>query len=321
MNTPLKVFGLGASGARCYRKGRGEPMKHLSENTRGAILMMLAMAAFSINDAILKALVSHINLYQVIFLRGCLTLILIFAVLTRITGPVSFKMPPKDAILIGIRSLSEVGASIGIVTALSLMPFANVNAVLQSTPLLITLCAALAFKQPIGWRRLVAISIGFCGVLLIARPGPEGFSDGMLWGFFGVICVTIRDLSVRAMSRAVPKTTVTFGATFLTTVVMGILMLGSEWQPLLVSDIFWLVVNACVITAAFALSVIVMQTGEISFVAPYRYTALVWAILIGFFVFGEWPDLWTFVGAGIIVATGIYTLVRESRLRRRSLVS
>ncbi|SEL38251.1 DMT family transporter [Pacificibacter marinus] len=296
-------------------------MGHLSENTRGAILMMLAMAAFSINDAILKALVSHINLYQVIFLRGCLTLILIFTVLTRITGPVSFKMPPKDAILIGIRSLSEVGASIGIVTALSLMPFANVNAVLQSAPLLITLCAALAFKQPIGWRRLAAISIGFCGVLLIARPGPEGFSDGILWGFLGVICVTIRDLSVRAMSRAVPKTTVTFGATFMTTVVMGILMLGSEWQPLLVSDIIWLVINACVITAAFALAVIVMQTGEISFVAPYRYTALVWAILIGFFVFGEWPDLWTFVGAGIIVATGIYTLVRESRLRRRSLVS
>jgi S-adenosylmethionine uptake transporter len=296
-------------------------MKHLSDNMRGAILMILSMAAFSVNDAILKGLVSHINLYQVVFLRGCLTLVLIFTVLTWLMGPASLKMPKKDALLIGIRSLAEVGAVIGIVTALSLMPFANVNAVLQSAPLLITLCAAIAFKQSIGWRRLLAISIGFCGVLLIARPGPEGFSDGILWGFLGVLCVTVRDLSVRAMSVTVSATTVTLGATLATTIVMGVLAYDTEWEPLAASDIFWLLINAVSITVAYVLAIRVMQVGEISFVAPYRYTALVWAILIGYYIFGEWPDIWTFVGAGIIVGTGIYTLVRESRVRRRAAMS
>lgn len=291
-------------------------MKHFSDNTRGAILMMMAMAAFATNDAIMKGLVSHINLYQVLFLRGCLTILLVVGVLTKLTGPISFRIPKKDAAVLTLRSAAEVTASIGIVTALTLMPFANLGAILQSTPLALALSAAVVFGYPIGWRRLVAILIGFCGVMLIAKPGPDGFSDGTLWALLGVASVTVRDLAVRAMSPAVSTTTTTLSATASVTIVMGLLSLGVTWDPVSAIDWFWIVANSIAITIAFSLAVMVMKVGDIAFVASFRYSALIWTILLGLFVFGEVPDGWTFVGAGIIAATGIYTLLREGRVRR-----
>jgi S-adenosylmethionine uptake transporter len=290
-------------------------MKHLPDNTRGAILMMLAMAAFAINDAMLKDLVTRIDMYQVLALRSLITIGLVLTILPRFTGPASFRMPKRDAALIALRSASEVGASIGIVSALAMMPFANVSALLQSTPLLITLAAALVFGAPIGWRRLCAILIGFGGVLLIARPGSNGFADGVLFALLGVVSVTVRDLTVRGMSVNVPTTTVTLGATVATAVVMSALALGTVWEPPTMWDWVLLALNACVISVAFVLSIVVMQTGEISFTAPYRYTALIWAIVIGFLAFGEWPEIWTLIGAAIIAATGIYTLIRERQTR------
>ncbi|MEN8873574.1 MAG: DMT family transporter, partial [Pacificibacter sp.] len=209
-------------------------MRSLSDNTRGAILMMAAMAAFSINDAIMKGLVSHINLYQVLFLRGLLTLVLVMTVLTKVTGPVSLRMPKQDRKLVALRSAAEMTASIGIVTALSKMPFANVSAILQSSPLMIALGAALVFRQPIGWRRMLAIGIGFVGVLFIVKPGPDGFEDGVLWVLLGVISVTVRDLSVRGMSSAVSTSTVTLGATLSVTVLMGLISTTIVWDPMTV---------------------------------------------------------------------------------------
>lgn len=291
-------------------------MRSLSDNTRGAILMMAAMAAFSINDAIMKGLVSHINLYQVLFLRGLLTLVLVMTVLTKVTGPVSLRMPKQDRKLVALRSAAEMTASIGIVTALSKMPFANVSAILQSSPLMIALGAALVFRQPIGWRRMLAIGIGFIGVLFIVKPGPDGFEDGVLWVLLGVISVTVRDLSVRGMSSAVSTSTVTLGATLSVTVLMGLISTTIVWDPMTVADGFWIVANAVAITVAFALAVAMMKVGDISFVASFRYTALIWVILIGIVVFGEWPDIWTYIGGAIIAATGIYTLLRERRLAR-----
>lgn len=294
----------------------GDPMKHLPDNTRGALLMMMSMAAFASNDAIIKGLVSHINLYQVLFLRGSLTIVLVFAVLTRLTGPISFRIPKKDAAVLTLRSAAEVSASIGIVTALTLMPFANLGAILQSTPLVLALSAAVVFGYPIGWRRLAAILIGFCGVMLIAKPGPEGFADGTLWALLGVASVTVRDLAVRAMSPAVSTTTTTLCATTSVTVVMGVLSLGVTWDPVSFVDGFWLVANAITITIAFSLAVMVMKVGDISFVASFRYSGLLWTILLGLFIFGEVPDGWTLIGGAIIAATGIYTLMREARVAK-----
>lgn len=292
----------------------GDFMKHLPDNTRGALLMMMSMAAFATNDAIMKGLVSHINLYQVLFLRGCLTILLVVVVLSKLTGPISFRIPKKDAAVLTLRSAAEVTASIGIVTALTLMPFANLGAILQSTPLALALSAAVVFGHPIGWRRLVAIVIGFCGVMLIAKPGPDGFSDGTFWALLGVASVTVRDLAVRGMSKAVSTTTTTLSATISVTVVMGLLSLGVTWDPVSAVDWFWIVANAVAITIAFSLAVMVMKVGDISFVASFRYSALVWTILLGLFVFGEVPDGWTLIGAAIIAATGIYTFMREARV-------
>ncbi|RPE63262.1 S-adenosylmethionine uptake transporter [Pacificibacter maritimus] len=292
-------------------------MGNLNENMRGAILMMAAMAAFALNDAILKALVVNNAPLQVIFLRGCVTLILVYFVLSRITGPVSFRMSRRDAKWVAIRSVAETCASLGIIMALSQMPFANVSATLQSTPLLISVGAAIAFGVPLGWRRLLAIAIGFVGVLLIVKPGPEGFSNGVLWALLGVSSVTVRDLSVKAMSSDVNASTVTFFAILCTTVIFGLSCIGGDWGVWSPRDLFLLVLVACAIIAAYALSVIVMKVGDISFVAPYRYTALIWALLIGFFVFNETPDIWTFLGAGVIAVTGVYTLIGERRMTRQ----
>ncbi|SDG50072.1 S-adenosylmethionine uptake transporter [Celeribacter baekdonensis] len=293
-------------------------MTKLSDNTRGAILMALSMAAFTTNDSFMKGLLEEIPLLQALTLRGLLNIAMILVILPVFIGPVRFDLSRKDWIFTLLRAGAEVGASFSFLTAIIHIPLANATAIMQTLPLSITVVGALLFKDQLGWRRLAAILIGFCGVLLIVKPGGEGFSAQGLWAVLGMGFVTVRDLSVRAISPNAPTATVTFAAVAAVTIVAGGLSLGSEWQPLSTLGYIQLLGTSGFVIIGYVLSVTVMRVGEISFVSPFRYTALIWALLIGFFAFGEWPDLWALIGAGIIATTGIYTVLREARLRRRA---
>ncbi|WP_299632421.1 DMT family transporter [uncultured Roseobacter sp.] len=279
------------------------------------MLMMASMACFTVNDALIKATGGVVPLFQLLVLRGVLATLLI-ALLAGSRGAFRVRASRRDWALIILRSVSEVGAAYFFVTALLNMPLANITAILQVLPLTVTLGSALIFREAIGWRRMTAILIGFCGMLLIVRPGPEGFTQWSLYALIAVLCVTARDLSTRRISPEVPSLLVTFSASLTVLIAAGLASLSIEWAPITPSLGGLIAASSLFIVGGYFFSVQVMRAGDVSFIAPFRYTGLIWALLLGWVVFGEWPGMMTLLGAGIIVATGLFTLYREHALMR-----
>lgn len=286
-----------------------------SDNTRGAVLMMMSMAAFTLNDTFIKSVAGEIPLFQAVFLRGLLSSLILFAIAYH-RGVFRIGISRGDWGVIGWRTFAETSASVAFLTALFHMPIANATSILQSLPLAITLAGAVFFGEKVGWRRYLAIGAGFFGVLLIVRPGSEGFDAYSLLAMEAVGFVVLRDLSTRRLSAQIPSLIVALSGAVSVTLIGAVVTLFYDWQPVSGAPLLRLGGAAIFLVAGYLVSVMVMRVGEISFIAPFRYTSLIWAIVLGIAVFGEMPDRWTLIGSAIVVATGIYTFYRERRLRR-----
>lgn len=289
-------------------------MTPFSENLRGAALMMGGMCAYTVNDAFMKALADEIPLFEAVFLRG-LGAVLCLVIMCKILGQLRFNLPRREWWLITVRSLAEVAGTYFFLTALFNMPIANVSAILQSLPLAVSLSAMMFLGEPLGWRRLAAISVGFAGVLLIIQPGGSDFNSYSVYALCTVACVTLRDIIVRRMSRDVPSVFVALIAAAAVTLFGGIGMLFIEPVAMSPKASLQLFGAMVFLIGGYVFSVTAMRWGEISFVAPFRYTSLIVALILGVFVFGEWPNLLTLIGAAIVVVTGLFTLYRESKLQ------
>ncbi len=285
----------------------------MTPNVWGAGLMMASMACFTLNDTLVKLTDGALPLGQLLTLRGVFSVLLIYG-LARSLGGVRLDLGRRNWGLVGLRSVAEIGAAYFFITALLNLPLANVTAILQVLPLTVTLGAAIVFREAVGWRRALAIAVGFWGMLLIVRPGPEGFSIWSLYAVMAVICVTVRDLATRRLSADVPGMTVTLAAALAVLVFFGLYSTGETWQP--VTPKLWLLLAGAsiLIFGGYYFSVQVMRTGEISFIAPFRYTGLIWALVLGWFVFGDWPSALTLLGAAIVVGMGLFSLYRERQL-------
>ena len=288
----------------------------LTENTRGALLMTAAMAFFTVNDAFMKAAMAEASLMQAIFLRS-IVVVPLMVVLCRVLGQLRFSLPRRDWMLIVIRTLAEMLGALFFISALRHLPLANVSAILQSLPLTVSLAAALVFREPLGWRRMTAIAVGFIGVMLIVRPGGADFNVYSLLAVATVLVVTVRDLAARRMSPAVPSTFVGLASGVGVLGMSAIGLLFDSWEPLDAPTLLKLVGAAVFVIGGYVFSVAAMRVGEISAVAPFRYTSLLVALILGFVMFGEVPQLLTWIGAGIVVAMGLFTLYRERVLRLR----
>jgi drug/metabolite transporter (DMT)-like permease len=287
----------------------------VSENLRGVLLMCASMAAFTINDTFMKSVTQTLPLYPSIALRG-LVAVLGLSVLVIVTKAYRFRPSRRDAGLILMRSLVDVAATILFLEALIHMPLANLSAILQSVPLLITLGAALVFGDRIGWRRMTAILVGLIGVMIIIRPGTEGFDRWALLGVGSALCVVIRDLAVRPLQGQVPSVLVALGAAVGVSI-MGWIGTGLQgWHSPTGWELTRVIAAGLFVIVGYLTSVSAMRHGDIGLVAPFRYTSLLWAIALGFFVFGNLPDGWTLFGASIVVAAGLFTLWRERALRK-----
>jgi S-adenosylmethionine uptake transporter len=284
----------------------------MSDNMRGAALMTASMTAFTVNDMFVKLLGDELPFFQFLLLRTIGATVFLF-LLARRMGAIRIPQERRDLGLIAVRSLAEIAAAYFFLTALIHMPIANATAIIQALPLTVALGAALFLGESVGWRRFLAIGIGFLGVYLIVRPGSDGFTIYSVYALLAVVAVTIRDLAARRISHDVPSLTVALAA------VLGILAFsaigaaGTDWQPMAPEDWFWLAGSVSTIIGGYLFSVSAMRVGEIGFVAPFRYTSLLVALVIGLFVFGDWPSDVTLLGAAIVVATGLFTLWRERR--------
>lgn len=289
-------------------------MAMLSDNLRGALLMTGSMTAFTVNDAFMKALSDELPLFQSIFMRSVGVLICL-TIIGLVLRQLDFRQSARDWRFIILRAIFEVGGALFFLSALFNMPIANVSAILQALPLTVSLAAAVFLGADMGWRRLSAILIGLVGVLLIVKPGGEGFNAYSISALAAVGCVTVRDLLVRKISSDVPFMLVAWFTAFAVLVGSGLASLTEDWQPLSTLGQFQMSGAIVMIIGGYIFSVTAMRHGDIAFVAPFRYTSLLVAVALGFLVFAEVPDTLTIIGALIVVATGLFTLYREAKLK------
>lgn len=292
-------------------------MSIATDNMRGAGLMSLAMAAYVINDACMKALSDELPLSEALFLRGAVTTVLIGGWIWH-RGVLRLHLARADLLLVCLRTIGEVAAAFFFLSALFHMPLANATAIMQALPLTVTLAGAWFLGEALGWRRILAIGIGLTGVLLIVRPGPEGFNIYTLYVLAAVVSVTLRDVVTRGLSGHVSSLMVALWAS------IGVMLLGAALAP--GEGWVWpgwvatmqLIGASLFLIAAYILGIIVMRAGDVGFIAPFRYTSLIWALILGLVLFGEWPDLVTLAGAAIVVSTGAFMFHRERQLARRA---
>lgn len=290
------------------------------DNLRGAVLMVLSMLGFAIEDAFIKMMGDALPVGQIIAMLGVGGAV-IFAAMVLAQGRALFEREMR-AIPVVTRAVGEIVGTICFISAIVFTPLSTASAILQATPLVVTLGAALFLGETVGWRRWAAIGVGFIGVLMIIRPGLDGFSILSLFAVGGVFGLALRDISTRKISKSLTSMQLSFLA-FLVLIPAGLVLLGVTGQSLKPLDLrLWLLITASVTIAVFAYYGIVaaMRVGEVSFVTPFRYSRLIFAMIIGVSFFGERPDTLTILGGTVIVASGIYTVIRERKHRRKPAV-
>lgn len=287
----------------------------LSPNLKGALYMTVSMGAFTLNDACMKLVAETVPLFQIVFLRGLVTTILL-AVTVQMTMGLRFTMPRRDRPLVALRTLAEVATMVAFLLALTNMPIANATAILSALPLFVTMGAALVFGDPVGWRRWTAIGVGFFGVMLIVQPGAEGFNGWSLLALLSVLMITGRDLLTRAFSPAVPSMTVAVLTAGAVCIFGGVASVFTPWAAMGAYEVALTLAASVFIIGGYVFGIMVMRIGDVSVVSPFRYTSLVFALILGLVIFDEFPNTLALAGAAIVVASGVFTLLRERRVAR-----
>lgn len=288
----------------------------LSDNSRGILLMCGSMLGFTLNDTLMKAVTADgMPLFQAIMLRGLVSTIGLFLIASQNPGGLQLSPKGKDLKLLSWRTVGEVLSTVSFLLALTHMPLANLSAIMQSLPLAVTLSAALLLKTPLGLPRLAAIVMGFVGVLTIIRPGAADFDRWSMLGLASVSCVVLRDLTTRSFSRDLPSTTGAIWASTAVTVMGTAGTVVEGWHPTGLRALGETCGAAGFLIIGYLCAIKVMRVGDLSVVAPFRYTSLLFAIILGWALFGTLPDHMTLIGGAIVVASGIYMLMHERKRR------
>lgn len=285
-------------------------------NLRGIVLMVVSMAAFAIEDSFIKRAADDMPTGQILLMLGVFGAA-IFTVMAARAGQKPFSRDLLQGQVM-LRNLGEVIGTMGFVTAIALTPLTSATAILQAMPLAVTLGAALFLGESVGWRRWTAILVGFAGVLVIIRPGLEGFDINSLWAVLAVFGLAIRDLATRRVPARIGSMSISVSG-FVSVAILGAAMLalsgGAVWPGTLQTALMVGALSAGVV--GYWMVVEAMRVGEISAVTPFRYARLIFALIIGILIFGERPDVMTLAGATLVIGSGLYTFARE-RVRRRN---
>ena len=216
-----------------------------------------------------------------------------------------------------IRAIGDVGGALAFQGALAKMAFADLVAINQTNPLLVTAASAVFLGERVGWRRWTATGIGFLGVLLIIQPGTSGFTWWSILGLVGVVFATMRDVATKRIDSGVPTVLILLASTFVVTLGSLTLLPFETWfwpEPtvlllILGASTFSLIGHICIISS--------VRMGDLSAVVPFRFSIVIWAMLAGYVIWGTLPDLLTILGVTIVISAGLYTFHRELVLRRK----
>lgn len=290
------------------------PVAHSSSgNLRAIAAMVVSMLVFSLSDVMMKLVGSQLPVGQLLMLRGVVAaaLILLLICWNGLLPRLGEMLRPK----LVWRSLAEAICSILYFVALVQMTLGDIAAISQFAPLAVMAGAALLLNEPVGWRRWTAAAVGFFGVLLIVKPGTSAFQPASLIMLASMVFVAMRDLITRRLEPGASNLLVTFAAIIAVTAFGAGMLPFETWHVPRPSEWLMLIMSAVAVIAGFMLGLDAMRTGDIGTVQPFRYSFMLFAMLLGFVVFGDMPDHWSLAGVLLIVGSGLYSLHRE-RVRR-----
>ncbi len=289
-------------------------MSNHAANYRGIIAMVGGCACFSANDAATKIAAQYIPVSQVVFTRAVFALAFALLIILWRSEVYAIRHVRNPYLL--LRAFIEAFTGLLVIFSLTHMPIANMTAILLIQPFLMTAIGVLFLREQAGWRRWVAILAGFAGMLLVMKPGTEGFNWVSLLVLFSACIAIGRDLLVRKIGNDVPTTVISF-STALLAVPIG--FLGSfveDWQMPSAVPLIAIAISAFFLVIAFIFMVIAFRGTDVSVVSPFRYSIVIFAVFFGLTVFGEMPDAFSILGIAIIVGAGLYMLHRETVRRR-----
>lgn len=290
------------------------------DTLKGIGWMVTAMAGFALEDVFIKATSGHIPTSEVLFLIGAVGA-LAFAVLCRSRGEAIFPRAALHPAFL-IRTACETLGTCCFVTALVLLPMAPVVAIFQSIPLVVTFAAALFLGAQVGWRRWSAILVGFLGVLIIIRPGGADFEPAFLLVVAATLIQATRDILTGFVPKGISSYQVALYG-FVAVALSGVLLAPFWGAPVLPPLNVSIMLGCAVLVGMLAYYALTeaSRIGDISMITPFRYTRILFATCLGLLVFAEVPDQWTYVGAALILGSGVYTFWRERRAPSRPLSS
>lgn len=285
------------------------------KNLRGILFMMLAMASFVLNDALVKLARVEWDTGQILIVRGCfaLALLAVWVRLAQATDRLGM-LVRKELVL---RGALEAMIAMAFITALGQIALADITAILMLAPLVITALSIVFLDERVGWRRWTAVLVGFIGMLLVVQPGSNTMPTGaLILALISVLGVGARDILTRRLPADAPSIVVSVTSVIGTMLGGAVLTVGfSAWQPV-TPYLLLLSVSAAGFVVLGNFSIIeACRDVELSAVTPFRYSMILWAILLGALIFGSWPTPVALAGIALIGVSGLYTLHRE-RLRR-----
>jgi drug/metabolite transporter (DMT)-like permease len=264
-----------------------------------------------------KLMAGEVPVGQIILIRGLVATAIITLICMQ-QGVLNYAPHLLRRTIMG-RSLSDMLGTVLFITALMHMPIANLTAVMQAVPLLVIAFAALFLGEKVGSRRILAILVGLFGVLLIVKPTPSSFTiyDGLSLGL--IVAVALRDIITRKLTIDVPTMIVVLGNAVIVMLSGLALYPFEDWIMPSQRHLLLLLVGGLFLTLGYVCMVLTIRIGDIASTAIYRYSVVLFALLSGIFVFGEFPDEWALIGIALIVASGIYAMLREMKLKKTQL--
>jgi drug/metabolite transporter (DMT)-like permease len=287
----------------------GSAAAALRTNRRGIQFMVAAMACFIVNDALVKYASQSMPAAQLIFLRGIMASVLVLAVARALGATAQLSDMTRRPVL--ARAGVDAIATILYLVSLFHLPLGNVTAINMASPLFIAALAVPLLGERVDARRWTAIWVGFGGVLLVIQPQAAAFNVFSLVALAATALHACRDLLTRRIGTTVPAIIVTLTTAIAVTLLAGALSLFEGWRPFGYGELALLAMASIFLAAAYHLIIWATRSGELSVIAPFRYTGLLWALVLGYAVWGDVPNTLAWVGIMLLIGAGLYALHRE----------